>query len=176
MNRAGALAYLLKNPGTNKAYTKVINPLHTHLRSFIIRWLRGRYGLFICQENSYRIIAIRKKSFYLCRMGLTKTEVFTEEQNRLADLAKAFAHPARVAILQLLRQKKACVCGDIVEELPLAQATVSQHLKELKRIGIIQGSIDPPRVCYCINETVWEEARQLFGAVLDSVVAQKSCC
>ncbi len=109
-------------------------------------------------------------------MGLTKTEIFTTEQNRLADLAKAFAHPARVAILQLLVQKKACVCGDIVDELPLAQATVSQHLKELKRIGIIQGSIDPPRVCYCIDETVWQEARQLFGEVLDSFIAQKACC
>lgn len=109
-------------------------------------------------------------------MGATKTEIFTDQQNRMADLAKAFAHPARVAILQLLAQKKACVCGDIVDELPLAQATVSQHLKELKRIGIIQGSIDPPRVCYCINETVWEEARQLFGEVLDSFIAQKSCC
>ena len=109
-------------------------------------------------------------------MGATKTEIFTAEQNRLADLAKAFAHPARVAILQLLAQKKACVCGDIVDELPLAQATVSQHLKELKRIGIIKGSIDPPRVCYCINESVWEEARQLFGAVLDSFVDQTTCC
>ncbi len=109
-------------------------------------------------------------------MGATKTEIFTDQQNRMADLAKAFAHPARVAILQLLAQKKACVCGDIVDELPLAQATVSQHLKELKRIGIIQGSIDPPRVCYCINDPVWEEARQLFGEVLDSFVAQKSCC
>ncbi|ADB39926.1 ArsR/SmtB family transcription factor [Spirosoma linguale] len=109
-------------------------------------------------------------------MGLTKTEIFTAEQNRVADLAKAFAHPARVAILQLLAQKKACVCGDIVDELPLAQATVSQHLKELKRIGIIQGSIDPPRVCYCIDETVWDEARQLFGQVFDSVIVEKSCC
>ncbi|AUD04336.1 ArsR/SmtB family transcription factor [Spirosoma pollinicola] len=109
-------------------------------------------------------------------MGATKTEIFTDQQNRMADLAKAFAHPARVAILQLLAQKKACVCGDIVDELPLAQATVSQHLKELKRIGIIQGSIDPPRVCYCINEPVWEEARQVFGEVLDSFVNQKSCC
>ena len=109
-------------------------------------------------------------------MGATKTEIFTPEQNRLADLAKAFAHPARVAILQLLAQKKACVCGDIVDELPLAQATVSQHLKELKRIGIIKGSIDPPRVCYCINEPVWEEARQLFGTVLDSFIDQTTCC
>jgi ArsR family transcriptional regulator len=108
-------------------------------------------------------------------MGLTKTEIFSDQQNRIADLAKAFAHPARVAILQLLIAKKACVCGDLVDELPLAQPTVSQHLKELKRIGLIKGEIDPPRVCYCINETVWEEARQTFGSLLDSFVAT-SCC
>ena len=109
-------------------------------------------------------------------MGVTKTEIFTEEQNRIADLAKAFAHPARVAILQLLAQKKACVCGDLVDELPLAQATVSQHLKELKRIGIIQGEINPPRVCYCINEAVWEEARQAFGSLFNSIVGAATCC
>ena len=108
-------------------------------------------------------------------MGLTKTEIFTEQQNRIADLAKAFAHPARVAILQLLIEKKACVCGDLVDELPLAQPTVSQHLKELKRIGIIQGDINPPRVCYCINEPVWEEAKQTFGALLNSLVAVPCC-
>lgn len=112
---------------------------------------------------------------YLCGMGVTKTEVFTAEQNRVAELAKAFAHPARVAILQLLAQKKACVCGDLVDELPLAQATVSQHLKELKRIGIIAGEIDPPRVCYCINEPVWEEARGAFGGVFD-MLTTRSCC
>lgn len=108
-------------------------------------------------------------------MGLTKSEIFTDQQNRIADLAKAFAHPARVAILQLLIQKKACVCGDLVEELPLSQSTVSQHLKELKRIGIIQGEINPPRVCYCINPPVWEEARQTFGALLD-VIVEVPCC
>lgn len=109
-------------------------------------------------------------------MGLTKTEIFTDHQNRVADLAKAFAHPARVAILQLLAERKACICGDLVDELPLAQATVSQHLKELKRIGVIKGDIDPPRVCYCINEPVWEEARQLFGRVFDAFVTTESCC
>ena len=108
-------------------------------------------------------------------MGVTKTEIFTAEQNRIADLAKAFAHPARVAILQMLISKKACVCGDLVGELSLAQATVSQHLKELKRIGIIQGEINPPRVCYCINPVVWEEAQQAFGAMLKSL-ASVSCC
>ncbi|AQG80328.1 ArsR/SmtB family transcription factor [Spirosoma montaniterrae] len=109
-------------------------------------------------------------------MGLTKTEIFTDHQNRVADLAKAFAHPARIAILQLLAERKACICGDLVDELPLAQATVSQHLKELKRIGIIKGDIDPPRVCYCINEPVWNEARRLFGQVFDVYIADKQCC
>ncbi len=108
-------------------------------------------------------------------MGVTKTEIFTVEQNRVAELAKAFAHPARVAILQLLARKKACICGDLVDVLPLAQATVSQHLKELKRIGIIRGDIDPPRVCYCINEPVWEEARQVFGKLLDTLMVA-GCC
>ena len=109
-------------------------------------------------------------------MGLTRTEIFTDHQNRVADLAKAFAHPARVAILQLLAERKACVCGDLVDELPLAQATVSQHLKELKRIGIIKGDIDPPRVCYCINEPVWNEAKQLFGQVFNAFDVAQKCC
>ena len=109
-------------------------------------------------------------------MGVTKTEIFTEQQNRTADLAKAFSHPARVAILQLLIARKACVCGDLVDELELAQATVSQHLKELKRIGIIQGEINPPRVCYCINSVVWEEAQKTFGSFLDTFALTASCC
>ena len=109
-------------------------------------------------------------------MGVTKTELFTAEQSRIAELAKAFAHPARVAILQLLAQRKACVCGDLVDELPLAQATVSQHLKELKRIGIIKGDIDPPRVCYCINQPVWEEARASFGQLFSVFVKEIDCC
>jgi ArsR family transcriptional regulator, arsenate/arsenite/antimonite-responsive transcriptional repressor len=123
-------------------------------------------------SNNYRNIAIdiRKST-----MGLTKTEVFTDEENRIADLAKALAHPARVAILRLLAEKRACVCGDLVDELPLSQATVSQHLKELKRIGIIHGSIDPPRVCYCINEKTWEEAQQTFGTFFDQLM-KLNCC
>ncbi len=108
-------------------------------------------------------------------MGATKTEEFTIQENRIAELAKAFAHPARVAILRMLAEKKACVCGDLVDELPLSQATVSQHLKELKRIGIIKGEIDPPRVCYCINELVWEEAKETFEGLL-STLKPASCC
>ncbi len=108
-------------------------------------------------------------------MGATKTEEFTAEENRMAELAKAFAHPARVAILKMLAEKKACVCGDLVDELPLSQATVSQHLKELKRIGIIKGEINPPRVCYCINEVVWEEAKESFERLL-STLKPATCC
>ncbi len=108
-------------------------------------------------------------------MGLTKTEVFTANQNRLADLAKAFAHPARVAILQHLAKTQSCICGDLVDVLPLSQATVSQHLKELSRIGIIRGNVQPPRVCYCIDEAVWAEAKAAFGQLL-AAVEPVGCC
>ncbi len=106
-------------------------------------------------------------------MGVTKTEVFTEQQNRIAELAKAMAHPARVAILEVLAKRKSCICNDIVEELPLSQATVSQHLKEMKRIGIIIGEIDPPRVCYCINGDVANELMQVFGLFLGNLASCK---
>ncbi|WP_159471280.1 helix-turn-helix transcriptional regulator [Dyadobacter sp. 3J3] len=108
-------------------------------------------------------------------MGVTKTQVFTEKQNRIADLAKALAHPARIAIIQHLLKEKSCVCGDLVEVLPLAQATVSQHLKELKQIGILHGEINPPRVCYCINETVWQEAKVIFGEIFETEVSVNCC-
>ena len=87
-------------------------------------------------------------------MGLTKTDLFTKEQNDIAAMAKAIGHPARIAILQYLVKKNACVCGDLVEELGLAQATTSQHLKELKNIGLIQGNIEGVNTCYCIEPKV----------------------
>ena len=108
-------------------------------------------------------------------MGVTKTQVFTAKQNRIADLAKAFAHPARVAIIQHLLKEKSCVCGDLVDVLPLAQATVSQHLKELKQIGILRGEINPPRVCYCINEVVWRETKAIFAGIFEEEV-KPDCC
>ncbi|RMG73050.1 MAG: ArsR family transcriptional regulator [Bacteroidetes bacterium] len=92
-----------------------------------------------------------------------ETPPFTSKQTELACLAKALAHPARIAILEVLRQRQACYCGDIVEELPLAQATVSQHLKVLKDAGLIQGTIDPRRSCYCIDPEGWARAHQLLG-------------
>ena len=106
-------------------------------------------------------------------MGLSKKDSFDPEQNRIADLAKALGHPARVAILQFLAEKNACVCGDIVEELPLSQATVSQHLAELKRIGLIKGTIEGPKVCYCIDKKAWNDAKELLSQFLADV---KECC
>ena len=108
-------------------------------------------------------------------MGTTKTDLFTKQQNELATMAKALAHPARIAILQYLVKKNACVCGDIVEELGLAQATTSQHLKELKNAGIIQGNIEGASVCYCIDGKAWVKAQK----VLTSFFAEykdPSCC
>ena len=84
-------------------------------------------------------------------MATPKTEEFTKEEIFLADIAKALSHPARIKIMKLLSQMNACMCGELVNLLPLAQATVSQHLKELKRVGIIHGDIDGPKVCYCVN-------------------------
>jgi ArsR family transcriptional regulator, arsenate/arsenite/antimonite-responsive transcriptional repressor len=106
-------------------------------------------------------------------MGTSKKESFSNSQNRIADLAKALAHPARIAILEFLTKQNSCVCGDIVEELPLSQATVSQHLAELKRVGLIKGEIEGPRVCYCINQKSWKEAKRLLSQFLTDV---KSCC
>lgn len=92
-------------------------------------------------------------------MGISKTNLFTQDQNELALIAKAFAHPARIAIIEYLIQANVCINSDLVEELGLAQATVSQHLKELKNIGIIQGTVEGTSMCYCINEEVWSEIR-----------------
>ncbi|MBI3481559.1 MAG: winged helix-turn-helix transcriptional regulator [Bacteroidetes bacterium] len=108
-------------------------------------------------------------------MGLTKTEEFTKSQNELASLAKALGHPARIAILQFLIKSKSCMCGDIVDELPLSQSTVSQHLKELKRAGLIKGDIDGPSVCYCIDEKAWNKAKKVVGELFESH-ALANCC
>ncbi|NLR62402.1 winged helix-turn-helix transcriptional regulator [Chitinophaga polysaccharea] len=109
-------------------------------------------------------------------MGATKTDLFTKEQNEIAAMAKALAHPARIAILQYLVKKNACVCGDLVDELGLAQATTSQHLKELKTAGIIQGTIEGVSVCYCINPKVWKQYKELFNVFFKEVDLQQTCC
>ncbi len=93
---------------------------------------------------------------------MTNAVKYTEENNEIAGFCKALAHPARITILRLLLEIDSCYCGDIVKELPLAQSTVSQHLKELKNAGLIKGSISPPQVKYCIDKKKWEKAKQAF--------------
>ena len=108
-------------------------------------------------------------------MGLTKTEGFTKSQIDLAAIAKALGHPARVAIIQFLAARKSCVCGDIVNELPLSQSTVSQHLKELKNVGLIKGDIEGPSVCYCIDEKVWNKAQKVLTELFKSYHGTNCC-
>ncbi|TYA58990.1 ArsR/SmtB family transcription factor [Formosa maritima] len=109
-------------------------------------------------------------------MGLTKSEIFTEEQNKLALLAKAFGHPARIAILQYLFKLNSCVCGDLVDEIGLAQPTISQHLKELKNLGIIKGNIEGTSVCYCIDQEEWQQINQLFSQFFKQKIKGSDCC
>ena len=107
-------------------------------------------------------------------MGLTKTQIFSKKQNELADLFRVLANPARIAILEYLGRQRACICNDIVEEIGLAQPTVSQHLKELKRIGLIKGEIDGKKVCYCIDleklKSAQEQLNDFFNTTKDN------CC
>lgn len=111
-------------------------------------------------------------------MGVTKTALFSAEQNELAVIAKALAHPARIAILQFLLKSNTCINGDLVQELGLAQATISQHLRELKQTGIIQGNIEGVSVCYCINPEKWGEIRRLLNLLFDQYrdPATGECC
>ncbi len=108
-------------------------------------------------------------------MGATKSEIFTSKQNKLAAMLKALAHPARIAIIEYLVNSKSCVCGGLVEELGLAQATISQHLKELKNAGLIKGTVEGTSVCYYIDDKVWKqykEVMQNFFVLHES----KNCC
>ncbi len=110
-------------------------------------------------------------------MGTTKTEHFTGRQNEIALLAKALGHPARIAILEYLAQSTQCVCGDIVDHLPLAQPTVSQHLKELKNAGLIKGTIEGTSVCYCMDEKGVQVILDYVGSLLKIIQdTKKKCC
>jgi DNA-binding transcriptional ArsR family regulator len=119
-------------------------------------------------QNIYRNIAIH--------MGLTKTEIFSERQNRLATMMKALGHPARIAIIQQLIKADACICGDLVDELGLAQATISQHLKELKNAGLIRGTIEGTSVCYCIDNKVWKQYRKEMETFFVVFHEKDNCC
>jgi predicted transcriptional regulator len=109
-------------------------------------------------------------------MGITKTEIFTAEQNQLALMLKALAHPARIAIIQQIINANACICGDLVDELGLAQATISQHLKELKNAGLIQGTIEGVSVCYCINPKAWQLLNKELSNFFGSYTDPGTCC
>ncbi len=110
-------------------------------------------------------------------MGVTKTEAFSAIDNRIARYAKALAHPARIAILKLLIKRQACICGDIVHELPLSQSTVSQHLRELKKARLIRGDIEGASVCYCIDAAEWAKASALTRAFFEvQPGAAAKCC
>jgi DNA-binding transcriptional ArsR family regulator len=108
-------------------------------------------------------------------MGLTKTEIFTDKQNKIASMMKALAHPARIAIIQQLLKSQACICGDLVDELGLAQATISQHLKELKNVGLIKGTIEGTSVCYCIDNKIWNQYKSIFESFFVPV-NKAGCC
>ena len=109
-------------------------------------------------------------------MGLTKSDKFTTEQNELAEMAKVLGHPARIAILQYLATQESCVCGSIVDEVGLAQATVSQHLKALKTAGFIQGNVDGASTCYCLNQNQLSKANSLLSSLLSNCCTPLNCC
>lgn len=108
-------------------------------------------------------------------MGLTKSEIFTDQQNEIAAIAKVLGHPARIAILDYIIKLKSCVCGDLVKEIGLAQPTISQHLKELKKVGILKGTIEGTSVCYCIDNKKWNEISTKLSVFL-SKNPTESCC
>ncbi|HSP86876.1 MAG TPA: metalloregulator ArsR/SmtB family transcription factor [Ignavibacteriaceae bacterium] len=103
-------------------------------------------------------------------MAISKTEEFTKTENKIADWFKALSHPARIKILKILAQKNVCMCGDIVDLMPLAQATVSQHLKELKRVGFIKGEIEGPKICYCLDYSVLTDAQKKLNELFEIVL------
>lgn len=111
-------------------------------------------------------------------MAFNKKEEFGKKEQELADLAKALSHPARIAILKVLAQKQECICGEIVDVLPLAQSTVSQHLKELKNAGLIEGTLDGPRSCYCINWKAFEKFTDDLSGLFKrlKIKNDKACC
>ncbi len=109
-------------------------------------------------------------------MGVTKSEIFTDEQNTIAKIAKVLGHPARIAIIQHLLKIESCICGDLVNEIGLAQPTISQHLKELKNVGIIKGNIEGTSVCYCIDNNNWKTIQTTLLSLFSSSNNTENCC
>lgn len=109
-------------------------------------------------------------------MGITKTEGFDTKTNEMAEILKALGHPARLAIIQFLANSPSCICNDIVDELPLAQPTISRHLSELKKVGLIQGSIDGKNICYCINPETWNKLNTELENITSLLTPKDNCC
>ncbi len=109
-------------------------------------------------------------------MGITKNEIFSPTQNELAAFAKVLGHPARIAILEYLFKLDSCVCGDLVNEIGLAQPTISQHLKELKTLGLIQGNVEGTSVCYCINKENWKAMKTTLSEFLNHDSTNMATC
>jgi ArsR family transcriptional regulator len=111
-------------------------------------------------------------------MGITKNDLFSKEQNLIASMIKALGHPARIAILEYILKSDSCICADIVDELPLAQPTVSQHLKELKKVGLIKGSIEGNTICYCIDKEIIKKLKVYFDEILLKLDSENitNCC
>ncbi len=109
-------------------------------------------------------------------MGITKTEFYSEEQVALSIIVKALGHPARLAIVDHLLKVNSCICNDLVNEIQLAQPTISQHLKELKNAGLIKGSIEGSSICYCIDEKAMKTVQRYFNDVMNVLEKSKNCC
>lgn len=109
-------------------------------------------------------------------MGLSKTDLFTKAQNDAANMAKVLGHPARIAIIEYLVHANTCICGDLVDELGLAQPTISQHLRELKSAGLIKGTVEGASVCYCIDEETWSKFAAFFQTFFKELPPARGCC
>jgi DNA-binding transcriptional ArsR family regulator len=131
---------------------------------------------FFAESCVTSFVENRNIAIYKYKMGTTKSDLFNKKQNETASLLKAIAHPARIAIVEYLMNVESCVCGDIVTKLPLAQPTVSQHLKELKLAGIIQGSIEGNSICYCLNEKSIQKLKVYFETIETKISKQNKCC
>lgn len=112
--------------------------------------------------------------YIIIKMGITKTQIFTDKQNDLAQFFKVLGHPARVAILQYISSQNSCICNDLVEEIGLAQATISQHLKELKSIGLLKGEVEGKSMCYCINVERWTDIQNQLNTFFNKT--KSNCC
>jgi DNA-binding transcriptional ArsR family regulator len=130
----------------------------------------------IAKRFSISLKIYRNIAIYKYQMGTTKSDLFNKKQNETASLLKAIAHPARIAIVEYLMNVESCICGDIVNQLPLAQPTVSQHLKELKLAGVIQGSIEGNSICYCLNEKSIQKLKVYFETIETKISKQNKCC